>query len=112
MFFFAVTNVSGAPQLGQVLFVCLFGIETTSGKVGEAAERIADAVDNVSEVDPSFVEFLSLLADFYSDTLIFFSQDDCVIFTHSLSFCLCICIYIDILVMVLMWPRLSKLWRC
>ena len=64
MFFFAVTNVSGAPQLGQVLFVCLFEMETKSTKVGEAAERIADAVDNVSEVDPSFAKFLSLLADF------------------------------------------------
>ena len=109
MFFFAVTNVSGAPQLGQVLFVRLFEIETKSTKVGEAAERIADAVDNVSEVDPSFVEFLSLLADFYSDTLILFSQDDCVNFPMV---CLCICIYIDNLDMVLMWPRLSKLWRC
>ena len=27
-------------------------METKSGKVGEAAERIADAVDNVSEVHP------------------------------------------------------------
>ena len=87
-------------------------METKSTKVGEAAERIADAVDNVSEVDPSFVEFLSLFADFYSDALILFSQDDCVIFTHGLSFCLCICIYIDNQVISLMWLRLSKLWRC
>ena len=85
MFFFAVTNVSGAPQLGQVLFVRLFEMETKSTKVGEAAERIADAVDNVSEVDPLFVEFLSLFADFHSDTLILISQDDCVIFSHGLS---------------------------
>ena len=87
-------------------------METKSANVGEAAERIADAVDNVSEVDHSFVEFLSFLADSYSDTLILFSQDDCVIFSHGLSFCLCLCICIDNLVMVLMWPRLSKLWRC
>ena len=60
-------------------------METKSTKVGEAAERIADAVDNVSEVDPSFVEFLSLFADFHSDTLILISQDDCVIFSHGLS---------------------------
>ena len=59
-------------------------METKSTKVGEAAERIADAVDNVSEVDPSFIK-LSLLADFYSETLILFSQDDCVIFSHGLS---------------------------
>ena len=90
MFFFAVTNVSGAPQLSQVLFVCLFEMETKSTKVGEAAERIADAVDNVSEVDPSFIK-LSLLADFYSETLILFSQDDCVIFSHGL--CLYLYLY-------------------
>ena len=76
------------------LLSILCEIETKSGKVGEAAERIADAVDNVSEVDHSFVEFLSLLADFYSDTFILFSQDDCVIFPM-------VCLFVFVFVFIL-----------